>query len=465
MAVVETESYDSWKWFLMLVNDDLQLGSGFGYTFISDQQKGLLKAVRELLPHAEHRNCTRHIYANLQGNSGSEAVRNAFYQASCATHPTALKEAMKFLEKASTKMNQFDPKVWSNTYFQTHSKTDSTENNISKSFNSWILRTRYMPLIDMFTEIHDMIMERLHEKRDAMGGVDCIVLPRIKRELDHVVKESVECSVIWDRRQDFQVKWRGIGEAELMEEALMNEMEPPQPSTPRRSQRISKGAQNTQDEETATPAIFMPTPVVRVQAGTGGTPLADKPGTSKKNKAKGPVKGSGFGYTFISDQQKGLLKAVRELLPHAEHRNCTRHIYANLQGNSGSEAVRNAFYQASCATHPTAFKEAMKCLEKASTKMNQFDPKVWSNAYFQTHSKTDSTENNLSKSFNSWILRTRCLDPIKPAPHKPNKRGRKRNPTEEKQEIASEMERAEMEVETGEAELMEEALMNEMEPP
>ncbi|KAK1389039.1 hypothetical protein POM88_017217 [Heracleum sosnowskyi] len=72
------------------------------------------------------------------------------------------------------------------------------------------------------------------------------------------------------------------------------------------------------------------------------------------------VLGSGYGYTFISDQQKGLLKAVRELLPHAEHRNCTRHIYANLQGKSGSEAVRNAFYQASCVTHPTAFKLSKK---------------------------------------------------------------------------------------------------------
>ncbi|KAK1367676.1 hypothetical protein POM88_033768 [Heracleum sosnowskyi] len=119
--------------------------------------------------------------------------------------------------------------------------------------------------------------------------------------------------------------------------------------------------------------------------------------------------GSGYGYTFISDQQKGLLKAVRELLPCAEHRNCTRHFYANLQGKSGSEAVRNASYQASYATHPTTFKEAIKCLEKASkkvaTKMNEFDLKVWSKAYFQTNSKTDSTKNNISESFNSWILR------------------------------------------------------------
>lgn len=35
----------------------------------------------------------------------------------------------------------------------------------------------------------------------------------------------------------------------------------------------------------------MPTPGVRMQPGTGGTPPADKPGTSWRKKAKGPVKG------------------------------------------------------------------------------------------------------------------------------------------------------------------------------
>lgn len=51
-----------------------------------------------------------------------------------------------------------------------------------------------MPLTDMLTEIHDMIMERLHQKRDSMSGIDCIVLPRIKKLLDEVIKDSVECN-------------------------------------------------------------------------------------------------------------------------------------------------------------------------------------------------------------------------------------------------------------------------------
>ncbi|XP_074377858.1 uncharacterized protein LOC141719381 [Apium graveolens] len=194
MAVVETESYDSWKWFLML---------------------GLIKAVKELLPHIEHMNCTRHIYSNFGKKHGSEAVRNAFYDASDATHPEAFKVAMRDLEKASKKawviMNRFEPHVWSKAFFGTHCKIDSTENNISECFNSWILKSRFMPLIDMLTDIHDKIMERLHQKRDAMQNVDCIIFPRTRKILNDVVVASSECSVLWDGRHNFQVKWRGIG--------------------------------------------------------------------------------------------------------------------------------------------------------------------------------------------------------------------------------------------------------------
>lgn len=39
MAVVESECYDSWKWFLDHLIDDLDLGGGQGKTIISDQQK------------------------------------------------------------------------------------------------------------------------------------------------------------------------------------------------------------------------------------------------------------------------------------------------------------------------------------------------------------------------------------------------------------------------------------------
>lgn len=153
MAVVETESYDSWRWFLMLLIDDLvmDIPSYLTSKKISDQQKvhlkfcfefmyimyiggscnantssslsiqGLEKAVKELLPYVEHRNCTRHIYSNLQKKHRNEAVRNAFYQTSMATFPEGFKASMRDLEKASKrafeKMNKFEPKFWSKAFY------------------------------------------------------------------------------------------------------------------------------------------------------------------------------------------------------------------------------------------------------------------------------------------------------------------------------------------------------------
>lgn len=65
-AIVESENTDSWTWFLTLLIDDLELGDGHGLTIISDQQKGLERAVKDLLPGVEHRFCTRHLCSNFK---------------------------------------------------------------------------------------------------------------------------------------------------------------------------------------------------------------------------------------------------------------------------------------------------------------------------------------------------------------------------------------------------------------
>ena len=65
-AVVEVENKTSWSWFIELLLDDLGVNSqGNGWTVITDQQKGLVPAIHELLPYAEHRCCARHIYSNM----------------------------------------------------------------------------------------------------------------------------------------------------------------------------------------------------------------------------------------------------------------------------------------------------------------------------------------------------------------------------------------------------------------
>ncbi|XP_074335869.1 uncharacterized protein LOC141673036 [Apium graveolens] len=213
MTVVESENYESWKWFLELLITDLDLKDGHRKTLISDQQKGMDKTIRELLPQVEHRFCTRHLSANLKSKHPSNLVMNAFFEASTATHLQAYKKAMKALEKASKgafeKMSDLEPGMWSKAFFKTHSLTDSTENNISECFNSWILKARYMPIIDMFIEIHDMLMTRVHQKRDRMSRQDIVIVPKAKQILDEAIKESCGLTILWDGRETYVVKGRG----------------------------------------------------------------------------------------------------------------------------------------------------------------------------------------------------------------------------------------------------------------
>ncbi|XP_023733993.1 uncharacterized protein LOC111881835 [Lactuca sativa] len=65
-AVVNVENKDNWTWFIDNLVADLDLGAGNGLLVISDQHKGLLQAVAHLLPHVEHRQCARHIFANFR---------------------------------------------------------------------------------------------------------------------------------------------------------------------------------------------------------------------------------------------------------------------------------------------------------------------------------------------------------------------------------------------------------------
>ena len=56
-----------------------------------------------------------------------------------------------------------------------------------------------------------------------------------------------------------------------------------------------------------------------------------------------------------SDQQKGLLNAISELLPHVEHRMCTRHIYANWRKKYKDQKFQKPFWSCAKASNREMF--------------------------------------------------------------------------------------------------------------
>ncbi|CAK8579458.1 unnamed protein product [Lathyrus sativus] len=63
-VVVEAETQDSWQWFVDLFLEDMNGILQKPYSFISDQQKGLVHVIETLGPNVEHNLCVKHLYGN-----------------------------------------------------------------------------------------------------------------------------------------------------------------------------------------------------------------------------------------------------------------------------------------------------------------------------------------------------------------------------------------------------------------
>ena len=84
-AVVDVEEYQSWAWFLTHLKDVLGSNTGNGFTFMSDRQKGLIKALEDIVPDASSRYCWRHLWSNFKQKWNGEAYKFVLWAAAKAT--------------------------------------------------------------------------------------------------------------------------------------------------------------------------------------------------------------------------------------------------------------------------------------------------------------------------------------------------------------------------------------------
>ncbi|KAJ0585815.1 putative transposase, mutator type, MULE transposase domain-containing protein [Helianthus annuus] len=189
-AVVSVENKENWKWFLSLVRDDIEMESGLGLTLISDQHKGIIEAVKDVFPYAEHRQCVRHIYANYKKKYRGEQFKNLFWKAANATTEEYFEKKMEELKNinkgAYTHLMERNPVTWSKAFFELNKACDAYENGMSESFNSRILSARRKPIITMLEEIRTFVMERIFLMAKKAGRLKRDVCPKIRKKLEKI---------------------------------------------------------------------------------------------------------------------------------------------------------------------------------------------------------------------------------------------------------------------------------------
>ncbi|XP_074306197.1 uncharacterized protein LOC141641436 [Silene latifolia] len=205
------ENYECWKWFLGLLADDLNTTHGSGYTRMSDQQRGLIKADIEVWAKGEHRCCARHVYCNFREVfGGGQEYRRAFWRlAKSTTDNEFIAKILEFTEisvEAAENILNRNYKKWCRAFFSPESQYDNVDNNMSKVFNAYILKPRQKPVITMLEDIRESLMERMHKNRDFIANKDVSICPRDQERLERSKFGARGWLAFWDGKICFRVR-------------------------------------------------------------------------------------------------------------------------------------------------------------------------------------------------------------------------------------------------------------------
>ncbi|XP_048496498.1 uncharacterized protein LOC125495734 [Beta vulgaris subsp. vulgaris] len=166
---------------------------GSGYTIMSDQQKGLLKAISIIWPKAETRCCARHVYCNLRQIFGGALLnRRRIWKVAKSITQIEFKANMELFSSISIEAEQDlmkrNYKKWVRAFLSRQSQCDSIDNNMNER------------------DIREGLMERLHKKRDFIANKDIGICPRIQQKLEKAKVDARGWSAFWDCHFSYGVR-------------------------------------------------------------------------------------------------------------------------------------------------------------------------------------------------------------------------------------------------------------------
>ncbi|XP_014490468.1 uncharacterized protein LOC106753190 [Vigna radiata var. radiata] len=179
-------------------------------TWMSDQQKGLVHAIEELLPKAEQIFCIRHLYANFRKQFSGHILKNLMWSAATSTYPQAWEREMLKMravnEEAYKYLIAISPRFWSRSRFTAQASCDSLDNNICEGFNSVLIHARGKPIITLLEDIRLYLMKMWATNRMKVTCMDFNVCPKIKKRLSKECQLSRYWIPSWSARRIFEVR-------------------------------------------------------------------------------------------------------------------------------------------------------------------------------------------------------------------------------------------------------------------
>ena len=161
--------------------------------------QGLIEAVKQELPLAEHRWCAMHIYMSWQKRWRGIDFRQQFWRCAKSPYEQLFHDQLEKLNATGTgsveHLLTYPPHTWCRSYFSFHSKCDYLDNDMCESFNGHLVKARQKHIIGMLDWVRVDAMKRIHEKRDAAHKWYYNFSPSACGKLNKNIKRASMCTI------------------------------------------------------------------------------------------------------------------------------------------------------------------------------------------------------------------------------------------------------------------------------
>ncbi|XP_058102740.1 uncharacterized protein LOC131246535 [Magnolia sinica] len=212
-AVVDTESYDNWHWFLSELK--LAVSVNQTITIVSDRCNGLEEAVPQIFKDSYHAYSLHHLTEDfkrvLKGPSQmvKDALVDEFKQAAYSFGITNFNSCIDSIRNVSHDVAAWllesKPEHWSNAFFR-GSRYDHVSSNIAELFYGWISEERELSIIQMIDTIRCKMMEMIYRSREASSAWSTVLTPSMEQRLQLEMYNSRPLSVLFSSGSVFEVR-------------------------------------------------------------------------------------------------------------------------------------------------------------------------------------------------------------------------------------------------------------------
>ncbi|GKE46258.1 agenet domain-containing protein [Tanacetum coccineum] len=249
-----------------------------------------------------------------------------------------------------------NPNSWSKAFFEMDRRCAAFENGISESFNRAILLPRHKPIITMLEEIRIYIMQRLVAMNKLALNLEDTITPSIRKQLEILKVKQRDWLVYASGFQELKVricdesygvdltnKVCGCRMWELSGVPCVHAMA----GYMHRNKDPDNGCANQINKDPFIPLRIMKEDIKQkfmIDVSIGQCKRAKQ--TALYDHEGGLIDHHGK----LREYRKALIDSNLDWLPQAEHKKCTRHLYANFKKRYSGVEFNRLFWGATTST-------------------------------------------------------------------------------------------------------------------